>query len=46
MMVARSPRVWNRLKGLDKPRLDEAGEEPVKLFAPRNRKLALSHADD
>lgn len=46
MMVARSPRVWNRLKGLDKPRLDEAGEEPVKLFAPRNRKVALANADD
>jgi len=41
LMIARSPRVWNRLKGVDKPRLDESGDEPVTIFAPRNQITAL-----
>jgi hypothetical protein len=30
-MIRTSPRVWNRLKGPDKPVLDEAGDPPVQL---------------
>lgn len=41
LMIARSPRVWNRLKGADKPRLDESKDEPVTIFAPRNQITAL-----
>ena len=41
LMVASSPRVWNRLKGVDKPRLDESRDEPVTIFAPRNQITAL-----
>ncbi|MGV7204480.1 integrase [Xanthomonas citri] len=40
-MVAKSPRVWNRLKGTDKPRLDEANDPPVTIFAQRNQRTAL-----
>ncbi|CAD1789466.1 integrase [Xanthomonas arboricola pv. juglandis] len=40
-MVAKSPRVWNRLKGTDKPRLDEANDPPVSIFAQRNQRTAL-----
>lgn len=39
-MVATSPRVWNRLKGTDKPRLDESGDAPVSIFSARNRRDA------
>lgn len=41
LMIASSPRVWNRLKGVDKPRLDESLDEPVTIFAPRNQITAL-----
>lgn len=41
MMIASSPRVWNRLKGVDKPRLDEAHDEPVTIFVSRNQTIAL-----
>lgn len=41
LMIASSPRVWNRLKGVDKPRLDESRDEPVTIFAPRNQITAL-----
>ena len=41
MMIASSPRVWNRLKGVDKPRLDEANDEPATIFATRNQTIAL-----
>lgn len=30
-MIGTSPRVWNMLRGTDKPRLDEAGDEPVTI---------------
>lgn len=40
-MIAMSPRVWNRLKGTDKPRPDEVNDEPATIFAPRNRRIAL-----
>ncbi len=40
-MIARSPRVWNRLKGTDRVRLDEVNDEPVTIFATRNRRTAL-----
>ncbi|KOB01493.1 hypothetical protein AE929_14455 [Xanthomonas arboricola] len=40
-MIATSPRVWNRLKGTDRPRLDEVNDEPVTIFATRNRRIAL-----
>lgn len=40
-MMATSPRVWNRWKGTDKPRLDEANDPPAIIFAPRNQKTAL-----
>ncbi|KTF40812.1 hypothetical protein [Xanthomonas translucens] len=40
-MIAMSPRVWNRLKGTDRPRLDEVNDEPVTIFATRNRRVAL-----
>lgn len=38
-MIATSPRVWNRLKGIDKPRLDEVNDPPAEIFL--NRKAAL-----
>ncbi|KQR18054.1 hypothetical protein [Xanthomonas sp. Leaf148] len=41
-MVAKSPRVWNRLKGTDKPRLDEANDPPVTIFVQRNQRTALN----
>ncbi|UKE46274.1 integrase [Xanthomonas translucens pv. cerealis] len=40
-MMASSPRVWNRWKGTDKPRLDEANDPPATIFAARNQKVAL-----
>ncbi|MCT8356607.1 integrase [Xanthomonas citri] len=40
-MIAMSPRVWNRLKGTDRPRLDEVNDEPVAIFSPRVRKIRL-----
>ncbi len=40
-MIAKSPRVWNRLKGTDKPRLDEVNDPPVSIFASRNQRTAL-----
>ncbi|HBZ46106.1 MAG TPA: integrase [Stenotrophomonas sp.] len=40
-MIAMSPRVWNRIKGTDRPRLDEVNDEPATIFAPRNRRTAL-----
>lgn len=40
-MIAMSPRVWNRLKGTDRPRLDEVNDEPATIFATRNRRIAL-----
>lgn len=37
-MIRSSPRVWNRLKGPDKPVLDEANDPPVKLaWSRRNQ---------
>lgn len=41
MMIARSPRVWNRLKGTDKPRMAEQRDKPATIFATRNQKVAL-----
>lgn len=38
-MIATSPRVWNRLKGTDKTRLDEVNDPPAEIF--HNRKVAL-----
>lgn len=40
-MMASSPRVWNRWKGTDKPRLDEVNDPPATIFAARNQKVAL-----
>ncbi len=31
-MIATSPRAWNRLKGTDKPRLDEANDPAMAIF--------------
>jgi integrase len=42
-MIARSPRVWNRLKGTDMPRLDEVNDKPPSIFAARNRRIALDN---
>lgn len=44
-MMASSPRVWNRWKGTDKPRLDEANDPPATIFAARNQKVALYDED-
>lgn len=44
-MMATSPRVWNRWKGTDKPRLDEVNDPPVTIFAARNQKVALDDED-
>lgn len=42
-MIATSPRVWNRLKGPDKPRLDEARDPPVTIF--RSGKTGLDEEE-
>lgn len=42
-IIATSPRVWNRLKGADKPRLDEALDPPVTIF--RSEKTALGEEE-
>lgn len=31
-IIATSPRVWNRLKGVDKQRLDESNDPPIPVF--------------
>ncbi|WP_228735588.1 integrase [Xanthomonas euvesicatoria] len=43
-MIAMSPRVWNRLKGTDRPRLDEVNDEPVTIFAGRNSRRIATDA--
>ncbi len=40
-MIATSPRVWNRLKGVDKPRLDEANDPPAEIFLARKQVEAV-----
>ena len=37
-MIRTSPRVWNRLKGPDKPVLDEVNDPPVVLSTPEPTK--------
>ncbi|MBV6807464.1 integrase arm-type DNA-binding domain-containing protein [Xanthomonas euvesicatoria] len=44
-MMASSPRVWNRWKGTDKPRLDEVNDPPATIFAARNQKVAFDDED-
>lgn len=44
-MIGRSPRVWNRLKGTDKPRLDEQHDPPVTIFLARQQTQALDDDD-
>lgn len=44
-MIAASPRVWNRLKGPDKPRFDEANDPPPTIFATRKQGLTDGAAD-
>ena len=38
-MISSSPRVWNRLKGTDKPRLDEANDPPAEIFKAKKKML-------
>ena len=38
-MIGSSPRVWNRLKGTDKPRLDEANDPPAEIFKAKKKLL-------
>ena len=43
-MIATSPRVWNRLKGVDKQRLDDSNDSPIPVF--KRRRNGVDHGSD